>query len=74
MAISAKYARRIEDVVAIPERRVRLGKGKVKASAPPAFGASNHLARAILKIMEYNPDSRAAINIRYDVKIIELEN
>ncbi len=69
-ALPKPYAQTVEEVAAIPGRIVKLD-GKVKASAPPRFGASSHLARALLKIMEFNPEFRAALNIRYDRRLIE---
>jgi len=51
MAIKSIYARGLNDVAAIPGRVVRIGK-RVKASYYPEFGASSHIARAILKAME----------------------
>ncbi len=68
-AYALPNARKIEDVVAIEGRIVRAGKkaiaGKVK------FGSSSHLARAILKIMEFDSNTRAVMNIRYDEKFIK---
>jgi hydroxymethylpyrimidine/phosphomethylpyrimidine kinase len=64
------YAESIKDVAGIPGRIVRIGR-KVKASAPPAFGASQHLARAILKVMEYAPELRSALNLKYDRRLVE---
>jgi hydroxymethylpyrimidine/phosphomethylpyrimidine kinase len=70
MALPKNYARGIDDVAGILGRIVRYGS-RIKASGPPTFGASKHLAKAVLKIMEYYPEVRAAANIRYDEKVIE---
>ncbi len=64
MALPRHYARSIEDVAGVLGRVVRYGK-KVKAVGPPTFGASSHLARAVLKAMEFDPSVRAALNIKY---------
>ncbi|RLI30573.1 MAG: bifunctional hydroxymethylpyrimidine kinase/phosphomethylpyrimidine kinase [Candidatus Hecatellales archaeon] len=69
-ALPKPYARTVEDVAAIPGRIVKID-GRVKASAPPRFGASSHLARALLKMMEFNPEARAAINLRFDRRLVE---
>jgi len=70
MAIKSIYARGLNDVAAIPGRIVRIGK-RVKASYYPEFGASSHIARAILKVMEFDENFRSAANIKYDEDVIE---
>jgi hydroxymethylpyrimidine/phosphomethylpyrimidine kinase len=69
-ALPKPYAQTIQDVAAIPGRIVKF-KGKVKASGPPEFGASNHLAKAVLKIMDYKSEFRSAICLKYDSRLIE---
>lgn len=70
MSVKSLYARSLNDVAAVPGRMVKIGK-KVKASSSPEFGASSHIARAILKAMEFDENIRAAANIKYDERIIE---
>jgi len=70
IAEATPYADNLSDVAAIPGRVRRAGK-RVKAAFAPEFGASSHLARYILNIMEYDPMKRAAINIKYDERILE---
>jgi len=70
MALDSLYARSIEDVAAIPGRIVKI-KDKVKSSSYPEFGASSHIARAILKAMEYDIRYKSAANIKYDELILE---
>ncbi len=70
MALPALYVRGAEDVAGIPGRIVRVGD-RVKATSPPAFGASSHLARAIIKVMEYDQDARAMANIAYSEGAVE---
>ena len=53
-----------DDVAAIPGRIVRIGN-RVKASASPDFGASRHVASAILLAGRFDPSTRAAMNILY---------
>jgi hydroxymethylpyrimidine/phosphomethylpyrimidine kinase len=52
------------DVAAVPGRIVKIGR-HVKASAPPQFGASRHVASAILTAMRFNPSIKSAMNILY---------
>jgi len=37
-----------------------------------AFGASRHLAGALLKMMEFDEDMRAVMNIRYDPALVAM--
>lgn len=62
MALSA--AESPADVAAIPGRIVRMGR-RVRASASPEFGVSQHVANTILAAMKYDPAIRAAMNVRY---------
>ncbi|RLF14391.1 MAG: bifunctional hydroxymethylpyrimidine kinase/phosphomethylpyrimidine kinase [Thermoprotei archaeon] len=70
MALPKPYARGICDVAGVLGRIVRVGD-TVKAAGPIAFGASSHVARAVLKIMEYDKNIRAAMNLRYDERLLE---
>ena len=71
MALPKRYVHDLNDVAGVLGRIIKYGN-KVKAAGPPTFGASKHLARAVLKAMEYNSQIRSAINIKYDPKIIEI--
>ncbi len=71
MALPRKYARTEEDVAGIPGRIVRY-LNTIKPSGSPTFGASKHMARAVLKAMEFDETIRAAANIRYSGKILEI--
>ncbi len=53
-----------EHVAAFPGRILKTPQGTL-APSPPAFGASRHIARVILTAMEFQPQLRAALNIRY---------
>lgn len=64
------YAQTLADVAGIPGRIVKIG-GRVKPSAPPAFNSSQHLARSLLKVMEYYPSIRSALNLKYDRRLVE---
>jgi hydroxymethylpyrimidine/phosphomethylpyrimidine kinase len=71
MALPYPYAKSVDDVAGIPGRIVRIGN-KVKASGAPSFGASSHVARAVLKAMEYDKNIRAAADIRFSNEILEI--
>jgi len=71
MALPYPYARGVDDVAGIPGRIVKIGN-KVKASEQPSFGASSHVARAVLKAMEYDKNIRAAADIRFSNEILEI--
>jgi len=69
-AIDPKYARTPNDVAAVSGRIVRVGKS-LKPVGGVDFGASSHLARAVLKAMELDPTVRAAANLRTDPDLVE---
>ena len=71
MALPKHYAKSIDDVAGVKGRIVRFGD-TIKPVGPIEFGASKHLARAVLKIMEYNSEIRAAMNIKYDEKVVNV--
>jgi hydroxymethylpyrimidine/phosphomethylpyrimidine kinase len=58
------YAEGPEHVAAFPGRILKTPQGTL-VPAPPAFGASRHLAALILTAVERYPLLRAAMNIRY---------
>lgn len=53
------------DVAGFPGRIVR-AKGRAQPTMSPEFGASHHMAQMLLKAMRFDPDIRAAINVKYD--------
>jgi hydroxymethylpyrimidine/phosphomethylpyrimidine kinase len=70
-AYAIPNATSIKEVAGIKGRLVRIDQ-KVKASSCIEFGASQHIASAVLSYMNINPLMRAGFNIKYDKKIIEL--
>lgn len=58
-----------KDVAAIPGR-LTIAFNRVIYCLPPAFGASDHIARVILTAMKYDKEIRSAINLRYYDKIV----
>ncbi len=71
MCLDPRYARTIYDVAGIKGRIVRYGND-VKPVGPIEFGASKHLARAVLEISKYYPSIRAAMNLKFDRAFIEM--
>ncbi|MGC9071248.1 MAG: bifunctional hydroxymethylpyrimidine kinase/phosphomethylpyrimidine kinase [Acidilobus sp.] len=70
VAIEPPYARGIDDVAAIPGRITRYRERMVIHGAP-TFGASSHVARAILAYMDLYPEYRASINIALNEAVQE---
>ncbi len=69
MSLPARYAKGVSDVAGVPGRITDVGD-RVRAAAPPAFGASSHVARAVLKVMEHDDRVRAAADIRFSDEIL----
>ncbi len=61
----------VSDVAAVRGRII-----KIENTAEPAsyikFGASSHVASAVIAYMSVNPDFRSAINIRFDQRIVDV--
>jgi len=53
-----------QDVAAFPGRLLKSPEGLI-IPAPPAFGASRHIASVILTAMATHPELRAAMNLKY---------
>ncbi|MCX8011778.1 MAG: bifunctional hydroxymethylpyrimidine kinase/phosphomethylpyrimidine kinase, partial [Desulfobacterota bacterium] len=63
------FAKSVEDVVAFPGRIIRV-KDSIFVSSPPEPGGSQHIARIILTVMNFDNEYRSAMNIRYLPEII----
>ena len=70
IGVALPYASTVEDVAAV-EGRLTRREGGVKASGCPWFGASGHIARTILAVKRFDPEVRAAVNLRYSDAAIE---
>jgi len=70
MALPKPYAKTPLDVAAIPGRIGRY-HDTIIVKAKPEFGVSKHIAKAILTIMEFDPDIRSAANIVYNKSVEE---
>ncbi|AHF99716.1 transcriptional regulator [Halostagnicola larsenii XH-48] len=58
------------DVAAIPGRIYSMS-GRVEVPANPEFGASSHVATALLAAKAAGPDTRGAINVATDDRLLE---
>ncbi len=61
----------LSDVAGVRGRIVKIGNAAVPASYIE-FGASMHVASAVLAFMTINPSVRAAINIRHDPRLVKI--
>jgi hydroxymethylpyrimidine/phosphomethylpyrimidine kinase len=64
-------AREIQDVAGVEGRIVRY-KGSVHPVGGIEFGASDHMARAVLTAMKYDPSIRSMANIRFSETILTI--
>ena len=71
-AYAIPNATNIMEVAGVRGRIVKINEKKVKASSYIEFGASKHIASAVISYMTINPTIRAGFNLKYDTKIIEL--
>lgn len=63
-------ARDETDVAAIPGRVYAMG-GRIEIPANPEFGASKHVATAVLASMAVDPTIRGAVNVATDDRLLE---
>ncbi|HEY3094659.1 MAG TPA: bifunctional hydroxymethylpyrimidine kinase/phosphomethylpyrimidine kinase [Nitrososphaera sp.] len=61
----------VSDVAGVRGRIVRIGNAAVPASYIE-FGASKHMASAIIGYMRVNPAMRSVINIRFDDRLVKI--
>ena len=61
----------IKDIAGVKGRIIKIGK-KVRPASYVGFGASKHVASGLLSYMDIKPSIRAAINIKYDPKILKI--
>jgi len=66
VAMALPRAESVEEVAGIPGRIVKMGRNArgVRASGWPEFGASHHVATAVLTAMAHDPRIRAGMNLR----------
>ncbi|QIW24996.1 phosphomethylpyrimidine kinase [Sulfolobus sp. S-194] len=63
-------AKSVNDVAAIPGR-LTVAFNRVIYCLPPAFGASDHVARVILTAMTFDKKKRSSINLKYYKEIVD---
>ncbi|HPE64185.1 MAG TPA: bifunctional hydroxymethylpyrimidine kinase/phosphomethylpyrimidine kinase [Methanothrix sp.] len=59
-----------EDVAAVEGRFIKAGS-KVRACGSVKFGSSRHVARVLLSAMSFDPQTRAAMNVRFGEDVLE---
>jgi len=64
-------AKSINDIAGVRGRIIKLN-GNVKATSGVDFGASKHVASAILAMMQHDITIRSAINIKYNERIVAI--
>jgi hydroxymethylpyrimidine/phosphomethylpyrimidine kinase len=64
-------AQSINDIAGVRGRIVKLN-GDAKAASSVDFGASKHVASAILAMMQHDRSTRSAINIKYSEKLVAI--
>jgi len=69
MSLPVPFAVDEDSVCGIPGRFYVVG-GRLRASACPAFGASCHVARALLTAMKHGDHVRASMNIRCSKEVL----
>jgi hydroxymethylpyrimidine/phosphomethylpyrimidine kinase len=69
--MSLSYATNSKDIAAVPGRIVRMGD-RTHISSSPKFGASKHVAATLITVRKYSPIIRAAINIKFSEKILQI--
>lgn len=70
VAMALPYASTPQQVAAV-EGRILKFRDKAKVTGSARFGASSHVARIILTVMEHDPSCRAALNLCYDAELVK---
>jgi XRE family transcriptional regulator, thiamine biosynthesis regulator len=71
IAYAGEGASSIQDVVAVPGRIVKV-KGMPRSFMRPERGASTHVANILLAVMAWDHSLRAAMNVRYDERMVRV--
>lgn len=70
IGMALPYASDKKDVASVKGRIVRYGNNP-KAVGCVEYGASDHIARIILTAMKHDSTKRAAMNLRYDPRLVD---
>lgn len=71
IGVGLEHASNIDDVIGFPGRIVKVGDD-IAIPAPPAFGASKHVARIVLTVMRHDPEKRAVMNIKFTEELLNI--
>lgn len=71
LVMALPHASSIQDVAGFPGRIVKVGD-RVRAVSCPEFGASRHVANAVLTAMRFNPEIRSAMNVRLSEELLKV--
>lgn len=71
LVMAAKDAKTPGDIAGIPGRLTAVF-GRITAPAYPAWGASKYTALILLEVRKITPEIRAAMEIKYDPKLVDL--
>ena len=71
IGLGLSNAKKHEDVLAIPGRVIKNGED-IFTGAQPQFGGSRHVANIVLTVMQYDPDQRAVMNIKYTDSLLQI--
>jgi predicted fused transcriptional regulator/phosphomethylpyrimidine kinase/predicted transcriptional regulator len=69
IAYAPEGASSVQEIVAVPGRIVKV-RGTARSFMKPEYGASTHVASVLLVAMSHDPLVRAAMNLRYDDKMM----
>lgn len=70
-AYAVSNAVHVSDIAAVRGRIIKV-ENTVAPASYVKFGASSHVASALIAYMNVNPDFRCAINIRFDRRIVDV--
>ncbi len=71
MVFAKRDAQSINDIAGVGGRIVKLN-GNAKAASNVGFGASKHVASAVLAMMRHDRSVRSAMNIKYNERIVAI--
>ncbi len=71
IGLGLSNAKKHEDVLAIPGRIIKNGED-IFTGAQPQFGGSRHVANIVLTVMQYDPEKRAVMNIKYTDSLLQI--
>ncbi|MFQ5559228.1 MAG: bifunctional hydroxymethylpyrimidine kinase/phosphomethylpyrimidine kinase [Nitrospinota bacterium] len=69
LVVALEGAKGVDEVIGFAARIIKSGSG-VASLGRPVFGGSTHIAHIVLTAMNFDPDMRSAMNLRYSPDII----